>query len=241
MPLTYQQEFNASYFECDPWDRMTPGAALRRIQEIATDQCEGLGIDPPFYARTHTAFVLSRMSLITHEMPRAKQPVQMETRAWGMRRAVYHRVTSMYDTGGRLLCEADTRWVLIDTETRRILRRPLPEFLEFFSEDPVYDEHPMQLPKCADYAQSAGMQARLSLCDRNGHLNNTRYADLMLDCLPAEKLEAGPPKRMLFYYHNEIPQGSDFELRWNLSDRCANFVATDGKSKNFEGFLGFDD
>lgn len=240
MSLDYRQTFSPSYFECDPQDRLTPGAALRRIQEIATDQCESLGIDPAFYARTGTAFVLSRMSLRIARMPAAKQPVQMDTRAYGMRRAVYYRVTTLTDEAGEVLCEADTRWVLIDVNSRRILRQPLPEFIGLFNAEPDYDEHPMKLPKAEELGAGRPLTARWSICDRNGHLNNSRYADILCDTLPPGQLAAGPPKRMLFSYHNEIPLGADFQLAQGPAENGVYFLATTGESKNFEGFVTFE-
>lgn len=214
MPLCREETFQVVYDECDAWDRMTPGAVLRRTQQIATMQCEAFGVDPAFYARTHTAFVLSRLSLEVYRMPRPNDRVRIETRAYGMRRAVYHRVTSLHAENGEKLCETDGRWVLIDTVAKRIVRKPLEAFEPHFNDVPGAEEHEINMPKVKreDTEKLSEQRAVFSLCDRNGHVNNTRYADLVCDLLPLEALRAGAPKKMLFSYHSEIPMAQPFAL-----------------------------
>ena len=244
MPLCYEDSFRVYQFECDPWDAMTPGAVLRRVQEIATMQCESLGVNEELYKRTHTVFLLSRLSLDYYKAPAIEQQVRIETRAYGMHRAAFHRVTSLYSaTGGEKLCEADTRWVLVDTAARRILRRPPEEFDHIFRDEAIAEAHDLTLPKPETPPEGlAKLEARYSLCDRNGHVNNTRYADLMCDYLPPERLKAGPPRRMLLHYHAEIPMGESFELLGApMGERGWYFLAKQPESNNFEGYAEFFD
>lgn len=240
MPLCHSQEFSVFHFECDPWDRMTPGAVLRRVQEISTGQCTFLGLDEELYKRTGTVFLLAKVSLqVLCRMPEIDEKITIETRAYGMRRAVYHRLTSLHSQNGTKLCEADARWVLVDTAARRILRRPLPEFAPFFTEQPK-EEHQMEMPKPAQVQQLESFCAKYSLCDRNGHVNNTRYADILCDNLPIEKLEKAPPQKMIFSYHSEIALSQAFELCGaNLEENQYYFAANSQKGKHFEGFAQF--
>ena len=70
----------------------------------------------------------------------------------------------------------DSRWVLIDTEKRMILRKHPEQFADLWAED-VPLELPMRLPRVApEDCETLGTQtAAYSRCDMNGHLNNTRY------------------------------------------------------------------
>lgn len=242
MPRVYQQNFRIQQFECDPWDRMSPGAMLRRIQEIGTEQCESLGFDMAYYKRTHTAFLLSKVSLQIYRPPAIGQQVLLETRAYGMRRAVYHRVTSFHAENGEKLCETDSRWLLVDTDTARILRHPQPDFEPCFNDEPT-EEHDMTLPKAEGApATTESFTAGYSLCDRNGHINNTRYADLMCDALPLKAMQATPPQKLLLCYHHEIPLGDAFTLQAFPTCGGSCFAASRNAKKkpaDFEGFIGF--
>ena len=48
----YSESFTVKAYECDAEARMTPGAILRRAQQISTDQCDLLGLTNEVYART---------------------------------------------------------------------------------------------------------------------------------------------------------------------------------------------
>ncbi len=237
MPLIYEKDFWVTFSECDAFGRMMPGAVLRRIQEISTEQCDNLGFDNAFYQRIGAMFLLSRLSLQITAMPGPGQKVHLQTRPYGMRRAVYHRVTSLCDENGGLLCEADSRWVLVDTAAKRIMRKPLEAFVPYFSEEPA-EEHDMDPPKPDAPPQWLGeMQAAYSLCDGNGHINNCRYADLVCDRLPLSALEKAPPQKMLLFYRSEIALGQTFSL-YSIPAQAAGspayFAAQVNTAKHFE-------
>lgn len=242
MPLVYQEEFRVLQFECDPWDRMTPGAVLRRVQEIGTLQCELLGLTEEHYRATKTLFLLSRISLEMYAAPTIGQQVRIETRAYGMHRAVYQRVTTMYDAfTGEKLCEADSRWVLVNTETRRILRKEPEGFNSPFVEPPGAEGHSMDMLPHSSAESCGSFVAGYTLCDRNGHLNNTRYADLVCDCLPLEQLRQ-PVQKMLLFYRVEIPLGGEFELICapvEAEESSFYVAAQDGRRTNFEAIVTF--
>ena len=111
----------------------------------------------------------------------------------------------------------DSRWVLIDTEKRMILRKHPEQFDDQWAED-VPLELPMRLPRVApEDCETLGTQtAAYSRCDMNGHLNNTRYAD------------------------REVPRGESFTLRRAaLADNQFYFDGErEGKSA-FESLLTF--
>ncbi|MDL2218946.1 hypothetical protein LJC04_01210 [Ruminococcaceae bacterium OttesenSCG-928-O06] len=241
MPLSYEQQFTAFYFECDLWDRMAPGAVLRRVQEISTAQCDALGINEALYRRTGTVFLLAKLSLQVQRMPRLLEDVRIETRAYGMKRAVYQRMTSLHNAQtGEKLCETDARWILVDTETRRIRRKPLDEFLPLFNEEPGAEGHNMDIVRPKTLYPIKEMRATYTLCDRNGHVNNTKYADIVCDHLPIEQLRAAVPKRMLLWYHSEIPLSSSFSLAGAPSgENGYYFVAAQQDRKNFECQIEF--
>lgn len=108
----------------------------------------------------------------------------------------------------------DSRWVLIDTEKRMILRKHPPQFTDQWAED-VPIELPMKLPRLApEDCETLGTQtATYSRCDMNGHLNNTRYADIVCDAVPWEVWDTAQIRDFTISYHREVPRGENFTLR----------------------------
>lgn len=212
MPSLYEQSFKVFQFECDPWDRMTPGAILRRAQEISTAQCEDLNINNELYRRTNTVFLLSRISLKIMRPFTVGDTVRMETRPYAMHRAVYQRVTTFYNEAGEAFCEIDSRWVLVDTRTHRILRREPEGFTTPFTEQPGAEGHSFDYLAHDELTLLREGVAGYSFCDRNKHLNNSRYADIVCDALPLEKLQKSLPKTMLLFYRSEVALGESYQL-----------------------------
>lgn len=236
MPVCYEEEFTVYQFECDPWNRMKPGAMLRRVQEIGTAQSEALGLDEEMYNRTHTVFMLSRISLEVYQPPVVGQKVTIQTRAYGPKRAVYYRVTSILDENGNKLCEADSRWVLVDTETRRILRKEPEGFVNPFAEEPQ-EEHDMDMPSPGKQEAAYELLAGYSICDVNRHINNTHYADILCDCLPIERLESSFVKKMLLFFRTEIGLGERFKVSRAQADEHGYYFQAEMEGKKvFEGY-----
>ena len=108
----------------------------------------------------------------------------------------------------------DSRWVLIDTEKRMILRKHPEQFDDQWAED-VPLELPMRLPRVApEDCETLGTQtAAYSRCDMNGHLNNTRYADIVCDAVPWQVWDSAQISDFIISYHREVPRGESFTLR----------------------------
>lgn len=108
----------------------------------------------------------------------------------------------------------DSRWVLIDTEKRIILRKHPEQFNDQWAADVPF-ELPIKLPRIApeDCEVLGEQQAVYSRCDMNGHLNNTRYADIVCDAVPWEVWDTAQIRDFTISYHREVPRGECFTLR----------------------------
>ena len=95
------------------------------------------------------------------------------------RQAVYHRVTDFFLPDDVLACTVDSRWVLVDTRTKRILRQPPEELHMPFGRAPE-KELDVSLRKAP--AQAVGQErATYTRCDVNRHLHNTPVSYTHLD------------------------------------------------------------
>lgn len=236
----YSEQFTVAAYECDAENRMTPGAILRRAQQVATDQCDALGLTNDLYVRTHTAFLLAKTAVEFYLPIRAGQRVTITTKSSGPQRAVYVRCTTICDEAGTVLCAVDSRWILVDTQTRHILRHPPEEMKDFFVLQPV---PMMDVSIQKGDAQPVDTQtAFYTRCDQNRHMNNTIYADIICDHVPVEQITAHAPARLVVLYHNEVPMGAQFTLsRAQIGERAWYFLGADGEKKHFEANLTLSD
>ena len=190
-PKTYAQKFTVYRHDGDHLGNVKPGALLRYAQQIATTHAEAAGLTDEVYTATRTAFVLAKLALHIDRTPRVDE-LTLVTQPECCKRAVNKRITHFYDADGAEVAVIDSRWVLIDIDKRIILRKHPEQFADHWAEDVPF-ALPMKMTKAAPEAcELAGEPvASYSRCDMNGHLNNTRYADILCDALPWSVWEQG--------------------------------------------------
>ena len=208
----YSEKFRVMDCDCDMNYRLTPGAFLRMAQQISTDQCVRLGMDDAFYRENHAVFLLAKLALKVERVPRGGETLTLVTMPEQPRRVAYKRVTEARDEKGERVALLDSRWVLVDTNTRHILRHAPAPFAAFPFEEEVPFTLDVTIRKPAQTSPAGLVTATYSRCDTNGHMNNTRYADAAADALPLEVLANGAVKRLVISYHNELPAGQSAEL-----------------------------
>ena len=235
----FEEDFLIHDHEADCMRRFAPGAVLRRAQQVSTDHCNALGLTADVYARTHTAFLLAKLEVHWYAPLVIGDRVHAVTLPSAPQRAAYHRLTRFFKAdSGALSCEVDTRWVLVDTTTKRILRQP-PQGLPIPFTLPPESASKLELTKAP--VQPVGMQmAGFSRCDVNGHLNNTQYADILCDNVPLERICQHGLSRLVLAYHREVPMGHSFLLSRGDVENGYYFVGESDGVKHFEANLFFD-
>lgn len=146
--ITYTQKFTVYRADGDHLGNVKLGALLRYAQQIATTHAEAVGLNDSLYRETHTAYVLAKLALHVNRLPRVDEELTLVTQPERCKRAVNKRITHFYDASGAEVVTMDSRWVLIDTEKRMILRKHPPQFADQWAED-VPIELPMKLPRLA--------------------------------------------------------------------------------------------
>ncbi|HIX94459.1 MAG TPA: acyl-ACP thioesterase [Candidatus Gemmiger excrementipullorum] len=213
IPVTYTQTYTICRHDGDHHGNAKPGALLRYGQQIATMHAEAAGLNDELYAATHTAYVLAKLALHIDRTPRVDETLTVTTRPERCKRAVNKRITFFNDAAGRQVAVLDSRWVLIDTDKRLILRKHPEAFNDCWAEDVPF-ELPMKMVKAVpeDCTPAGEYTATYSRCDMNGHMNNTRYVDILCDALPWNVWDEGEVRDLKVYYHREVPRGASFAL-----------------------------
>lgn len=205
---TFSQHFCVEQSECDFRNQMMPAAFFRRAQQAAIEHSNAAGLTDEVYQKTHTAFLLAKATLQIIQPVHVGQALTLQTIPSVGKRAVYNRLTVFCDEQGREVAVHDSRWILVDMQSRRILRAA-PEEMEFPFVAPTQRELEIAV-KREEIVKTSGFTAGYSLCDCNQHMNNTRYADLVCDLIPFSMLKDHLIERITLHYHSEIPIGTDF-------------------------------
>lgn len=210
----YTEQFPVYRHDGDCYGRAKAGAMLRYAQQIATEHAEAAGLTTALYQATHTAHVLAKLALHIEHTPHVDETLTLTTYPEQVKHAVNKRYTVFSNAAGAQVAALDSRWVVIDTEKRSILRKHPAEFPNNWAQDVPY-QLPLKLQKAKPEACSpvGECTADYTLCDTNGHLNNTCYADVICNALPWSVWQTSELRDLILYYHREIPMGERFTLR----------------------------
>ena len=174
----FEQDFIVGQYECDCNGRMKAGALMAQSQAISTNHCNELGLTIDVYRRTHTVFLLAKASLEIYHDIKVGDKLRVVTRPSGPKRAIYNRYTSFINEQGIEVAAQDSKWVLVDTDTRKILRDP-PEDLDFPFRIQEIPEQDLSIPKVRDAQQTAVERVTYSRTDDNGHFIWPGFGDNM--------------------------------------------------------------
>lgn len=173
-------------FECDCQGIMRTSAVLRYFQELATLHLSLYDLPLARLKSLGVAFMLTRVRLKLLRPPMPQQAIKVTTWHRATKGVQFIRDSEMRDEDGTLLASCTAGWVLVNRETRSILRpRDLKEYTVLLQPERALEEEKapkLALPK--ELEPVGTRRIRYTDIDHNGHLNNTIYADFMTDFLP---------------------------------------------------------
>lgn len=236
----FRQDICIPCYQTDARQALKPAAFMDLAQEIAYWAARELGFGYESLHVHHTAWVLSRLHIRFHSAPHWRDEVSLFTWHKGAAGLFYLRDFELKNPQGECLVDATSSWVVIDEQTRRLVRpEDLQERLktEPQTSDAIAEPAPkVALPKGNTLA-SVGEEEAVGVhtvsyadLDMIGHTNNARYVVWAMDCLPPDQTQ-NPLKDLCINFNRETKEGDQVEL-FRLKDGNVWYVEgrLDGKS-----------
>ena len=182
-------------YECTPAGDLRLSQLLNYFQETASEHARILGfdfpvIDPATGARG--AWVLAQLRVRLERLPRWRDTVRITTFPHGARALAASRDFSVSLEDGTPCGIATTRWMVIDPALRKAVRIP-PSVAAASAGAPAplfgdADPFGRLRPPAAETGAAPAQVYRVmrSHIDLNGHVNNVRYVDWMLESVPED-------------------------------------------------------
>lgn len=193
--MYYQEENVVKVYQCDVNNRMKISAAMQQMQQAASEQLERLGLPYEKLLEEEMVFLLSKICIKVHRMPVLGEHVLTGTAPVRTQGARFVREFVIDAPGGDRLLSAVSLWLLLNPNTRKVLRpQSFPYALPFRNSVVEKVIGNVTLPKPADGEEGlrTEMAVRYSHIDCNHHVNNSVYGDFVCDALPyGELVEKG--------------------------------------------------
>jgi len=173
-------------FDVDPKLTVRLPALCRFMQEAAYLHAEHLGLGHGMLANEKRAWVLARQRIEIKELPEWGDVVHIRTWPSARDKLFFYRDFEITDQENRLILQASTAWFVMDVEKRErvsssmFLNADLPEV-----RPAIFGSG---LARLKGFACHGGTPIPVNHgdLDMNGHVNNVRYIEWVLNSLPME-------------------------------------------------------
>lgn len=214
MSNRYSQKITVPCYQTDAAMLLKPASFMDLAQEAANLHADVLGFGYDDLSRTKALWVLSRMHVRFLRHPHWREKVNFETWHKGPAMMFYLRDFRMSDQDGNDLVVATTSWLVIDIDTRRILRG-----LDIESDGSICLENAVetpcgkvQMPRGAEPEYAGTHVVSYSDVDLNGHANNAMYLVWAMDALGYDMTSSKPLHEFSINFNHETRPGDAVEL-----------------------------
>jgi len=179
---------------------------LNILQDVAWTHADHLGHGYEATMEAGAAWILSRQKLVMSAWPHWGDELLVRTWVRPTRGLLVHRDYEVL-AGDRKLGECVASWLTLDVKTRRPVRPAVAGANLDFRLDGALAFTPDKIALRRDLAETARFSVRNSDLDVNGHVNNTRYAQWILDSTPLESRPTGRVDRYEVNFLAEVQVG----------------------------------
>lgn len=226
---------------CDMRGAWKPGAILEAMQETAGMHSCIFGLGRDEMARLGLGWVISRLKVEFERVPQVGERVIVETYPTPSRHLFFPRSHIFRDAQGNQLGAAHTLWLVMDLESRRMVKS---------------DEVLAKIPENADMKPATGMPGavrplegeikrsaivpQFTDLDSNAHVNNARYLDWCLNALGMEIMREKCVTGFEANYDAELRLGDELRAELTVQGDSFAFCGLSGDRRRFSvgGRLG---
>ncbi len=208
--------------DADFTGRIKPSAVMEYFQDIATEHADMIGVGYAAMMAKNLVWVMTRMSFEVLKSPKIGEELTIKTFPEKPNNADVNRGYYAYNADGELIMSGTSRWCALSADTHAV-RRCMPLFS--FEDSAYIPGHPLQdaNPKIASAFELSetlpektfSYTVAVTDLDRNVHMNNARYGDIILNACGAETVKTHRAARVDINFMSELLAG----------ERCAVFKA----------------
>ena len=229
----YIQEYTIPCYDTDASGRLKPASFMNLAQEAAGQHAVYLGFGYDDLIATNTAWILSRVHIRFVDTPMWKDDVVLSTWHKGLNRLFFVRDFRLTDKEGRTRVEATTSWLVMNLETRRLVRDPqLREGSECLEDVIATPAGKVQMPKDVEPQLMFEHLVAYSDIDVNGHANNAMYMQWAMDAVDYDIASTRPVKEVTINFNHETKAGDVMALYKSI------IKTEDGRRVYVEGKVG---
>jgi medium-chain acyl-[acyl-carrier-protein] hydrolase len=228
--IKYTKNYHIDLNNVDFKQELKLSSLFGYFQDVANIAAENLGVGINQLVENYgVAFVLMRIRIDITRNPKLDEEIKIET--WPLKpgKLEFERDYIVYDQNGEVIARAVSVWVIMDLKKRRLKRSDAInlEYPEIMEERAIAVT--LGKLKASENAETVYHKTiGYSDIDFNGHLNNSRYVDFIMDCFQLEEHQTYHTSSIEVNYLNEALPGDTLILKKDLSEITNNLVYVEG-------------
>lgn len=230
-----EKEYTIQSYDTNPRSTLRFSSLLKYMQQAAREDCDNRGATYNAMRELGVVFVLVRSAVSLKERIRCGESITLRTWQHFVKGVSMYR-DYVFERNGEAIGSARTQWVLVEYETRKIVR---PSVLKWTIEN--YDENSgievaASLPPTGPFDHEYSGRVLYSLLDENNHLNNALYLDVLEDGIENHRDIA----TVNLHYVSELRPEENFTTRYKYRDDGYDAVISDSNEKTaFTAFIDY--
>jgi acyl-ACP thioesterase len=211
----YSGDYRIPSSDTDINSTLRPSAFLNLAQEAANINAQDMGFGYDELREANTAWILSRVHVIFHKLPKWRDQINIQSWHKGQKSLFYLRDFIVTNPEGEKLISSTTSWLVLNLETRRLVRNSAvaDKLAESINEDVIEEMAPKVLaPKDIEPVLAMEHKVVYSDLDVNQHVNNVMYTVWAMDAVGLEVTTQKPLKELKINFNNEIKPGDTVQI-----------------------------
>jgi medium-chain acyl-[acyl-carrier-protein] hydrolase len=209
----WQEEYKVNTLLINPRKRLGLVGLLAVLQDAAGVHAAQLGYGYEAMLKDNLIWVLLRQKLVMTEWPAWGETVKIQTWPRPLNGLAALRDFEIFAEGHKV-GECVTSWMMLDLTTRKPVKPEINSERAAFRTDFSLVFEPRKLIVREGLEPLATLEVRNSDLDLHEHVNNTRYAQWILDAVPLESLQKYRLEEYEVNFLNETRVGDKIKLAY---------------------------
>ena len=236
----FTQKLTIPCYNTDASWRLKPASFMDLAQDAATQHATVLGFGYDDLITSNTAWIISRMHIEFVDTPKWREEVTLQTWHKGLNRLFFLRDFLMTDNNGNVRVKATTSCLVMNLETRRLVRDPNLMDAEGVCSENVIETpaDKVQMPKDVEPELAMSHKVEYSDVDMNAHANNAMYMQWAMDAVGYEVTSQRNVQSLTINFNNEIKPQEQVEIYRAMVDAEDGLhVFIEGKVEEKSAFI----
>jgi len=210
----YEKKYYIGTSDVDAQLELRLSSLFLMMQDVATEHAEIFGVGKSETIDKGQFWVITRYSVSIIKNPKYLDNIYVRTYPGDDKKFIFPRYFEVASEDGEILIRASSTWCVLKASDHSISFDPFDGKVLPSEHHEGEEPLPMKVVK-TEKTLVEKRKVRYSDTDLNGHLNNTKYIDYILDMHSSEFYKENRIKHITINYEKEILAGDEVSLYSN--------------------------